>query len=149
MKGKNEIITKINDKLIKLPESKLAKINTYFENIPTDTSSNEHSPKTQKLKVSSEALKYFESLGDKHNTSELLIDLVERDFKSIKEHLGLEDVDNVRILRELAINMCNKEYQASYEIEKGVANSIYGEAKTQLELLGEDVAEIINHYDFV
>lgn len=149
MKNKNEIIEKINDKLSKFSESKLEKIDGYFENMPTDTSSNEHSPKIKKLEFSSELLEYFKSFGDKHGTSDLLLDLVERDFYELNKHLNFEDLSNVEVLRMLVTNICNNEYKSLYDIKNDVALSIYVEAKTQLELLGEDVADIISHYDFV
>ena len=145
---KNQIIEKINDKLSKFSEDKLAKIDGYFENMTTDTSSNEHSPRITKSEIDSELLEYFKSFGDKHGTSKLLIDLVEKDFDDINNHLGFKGLSNTKVLHTLAINMCDVNYKSLYNIEDNVALNIYGEAKIQLEVMGEDVTEIIESYNF-
>jgi len=156
MKNKNEIMEEI--KVLKNSNPNQFKglkkeLKEYIAHLSTDEDSDysvdKIIPKKQELKLDNDLKEYFKSLGDKRGTSDLLLDLVEKDFYEINKHLNFEGLDNVEVLRTLSNNICSNEYRGLYDIKNDVALSIYVEVKTQLELLGEDVADIISHYDFV
>jgi len=142
---KSQIIEKINDKLSKFSESKLAKIDGYFENMTTDTSSNEHSPKARKLPIiNKEAL-----VADKYGNTPLSLAIEEGNIEQVRElyKIQKEELGDTELLKKIAIDMMNSSIQEHYNLTQDIFSRVYSEAKYQLDLLGEDTTEVIDAYN--
>lgn len=150
MKNKDKIITKINNKLNNLSESKLEEIGSYFENRHTDSSSTEHSPKTGKLQYKSElpVIKEEALVADEYGHTPLSTAIEEGNIRQVREMYGAEEtLNDADLLRTIAVAMMNSNVQEEYNLSRDIFSTVYSEAKYQLKLMGEDINAVIDAYN--
>lgn len=90
---------------------------------------------------------YFEAI-DKYGKCGLSIDLQTKNFNEIKEAFNCKNLSDSEILKKFAFSMCSKEYITTNNIDQNVVTTIFGEARDQLELMGEDITDILESYSF-
>lgn len=111
--------------------------NTKESDQQATTSSNQsHAPLTTKLLVSCK--------GDEWDECELSRIISEKNFKQLKDLYNKKDVTDADILRQVALDVCNSKYREENNINSKVALSVFGEARDQLQLMGEDITPLID-----
>jgi len=90
---------------------------------------------------------YFEAI-DKYGNCGLSIDLQTKNFNEIKEAFNLKSLSDSEMLKKFAFSMCSKDYITTNSIDQNVATTVFGEARDQLELMGEDITDILQSYSF-
>ncbi|XVN40511.1 MAG: hypothetical protein RCO49_06845 [Rickettsia endosymbiont of Argas persicus] len=85
--------------------------------------------------------------GDEYGNSILSLEMEEKNFSNIKNIFNLENLSDEEMLRELTSNMCNKSYREQFNIDLETARRIFVEATDKLLLSGEDITDLIEHYN--
>lgn len=84
--------------------------------------------------------------GDQWDECELSQIIREKNFEKLKVIYHAEDKSDAEILKHVAFKVCETEYRKQNDITIQVASSVFGEARDQLELMGEDITSITNAY---